>query len=82
MGLDIWYSEDIARTVASLRQAGARYSGQYQQGYLDALGDIATAFGLQGSPQVRIPGDEARLLSAPEWRYYKEGDNDTQMDAL
>ena len=46
MGLDLWFREDIQRTLNGLARAAARYGGEYAEGYLDALGDMATSFGV------------------------------------
>jgi hypothetical protein len=47
MGLDLWFREDVARILAGLaQQAARRDGGDYGQGYLDALADVAISFGL------------------------------------
>lgn len=74
MGLDLWFRDDVARILASKAQAAGRYSGEeYRQGYLDALGDVALAFGLaapqSGSsrPQV-IDAESGQLTSLPAYQ--------------
>lgn len=47
MGLDLWFKQDVARMLASQAQTAGRYTGaDYRQGYMDALSDLALAFGL------------------------------------
>lgn len=61
MGLDMWFREDVARLLASTREAMTRSLGAvspldaeaadaYRQGFDDALETLAVAFG------VRPPG--------------------------
>ncbi|MBN1954826.1 MAG: hypothetical protein JW900_07225 [Anaerolineae bacterium] len=46
-GLDLWFRQDVARILASKAQAASRYTGaEYREGYMDALADVALAFGL------------------------------------
>lgn len=57
MGLDMWFREDQERILASLAQAASRYAGEFQEGYMAALRDMAVAHGLakpnteQGCPR-------------------------------
>ena len=54
-GLKVWFRDEIANILAGLARAATRYSGEYQQGYVDALGDVAASFGIVApeNPQVR-----------------------------
>lgn len=57
MGLDLWFRDDVRRMIASKAQtAGRLAAGEYQRGYLDALSDLAVAFGLSdvGQPAPRL----------------------------
>ena len=54
VGLDLWFREDIQRTLNGLARAAARYNGEYAAGYLDALGDMATSFGVT-VPRRAVP---------------------------
>ena len=45
--LGFWFKGDVANILAGIYTQAHRQPGSdYQQGYLDALGDIATSFGL------------------------------------
>ena len=52
MALDLWWSEDVARILASTRetmlasQARGPVNEDYQQGFVDALRSVAVAFGV------------------------------------
>jgi len=46
MGMDLWFQDDVRRILWGLARAASRYDPEYRQVYLDALGDVATAFGL------------------------------------
>lgn len=57
MGLDLWFKQDVARILASQAQTAARYPGkEYKEGYLDALSDLAVAFGLAAPQAGSGPG--------------------------
>jgi hypothetical protein len=46
MALDVWFRVDVERILLALARAASRYNGEFQRGYIDALGDVAQAFGL------------------------------------
>jgi len=46
MGLDVWFSDDVRRCLHSKAQAASRYSGEFRDGYLAALDDLAVEFGV------------------------------------
>ena len=47
MGLDIWFREDVQRTLTALiSQASRREDDDYKRGYMDALYDVALSFGI------------------------------------
>ena len=59
MGLDLWFREDVARILAALARTAARArAGEYQQGYIDALGDVAASFGIVAPENHQVPGGE------------------------
>lgn len=69
MSLDIWVREDVARILASKAQAGARYTGEeYREGYLDALSDVALAFGLVPLARQLTSETAYQHTSIPEGR--------------
>lgn len=68
MGLDVWFKSDVQRILASLRQAASRYSGDYQQGYRDALADVGLAFGLDVQDNKRPAAVEALAWQVNEGR--------------
>jgi hypothetical protein len=65
MGLDLWFREDVMRTLQSLAQAQSRYAGEFSDGYQAALWDLAVAFGIREPMQA----GEKRLLDVERGRY-------------
>ena len=61
MALDIWFYNDVKRILLALARAASRYDAAYRDAYLDALGDVAQAFGLVDG---RGDADGLRLASA------------------
>ena len=60
MGLDLWFRDDVARILAALARTAARApAGEYQHGYIDALGDVAASFG--------IAAPENHQVRAADW---------------
>ena len=69
-GLKVWFRDEIANILAGLARA-ARYSGEYRQGYVDALGDVAASFGVTPPENHQVPGGEwisARPVVAAGYR--------------
>ena len=56
-GLKVWFRDEIANILAGLARA-ARYSGEYRQGYVDALGDVAASFGIVAPENHQVPAGE------------------------
>jgi hypothetical protein len=67
MGLDLWFREDVARILAGLaQQAARRNDGDYGEGYLDALSDVALSFGLTVQ-------NEAQRVSREQFEFVRAG---------
>lgn len=78
MGLDLWFREDVARILASAHETlkalsaamspeGSEVTDAYQQGFVDALGAVAVAFGVQPSgivPSQSQPPGSMRIVDA------------------
>ena len=70
MSLDIWFEADVLRILAALMQAASRDISDptLRQVYLNALSDVAVAFGLQ-PPRLQEPDQCCQLDSVgPERR--------------
>lgn len=47
MALDLWFPEDVTRILLSLARAELRHGdSQWHDGYMAALEDVGTAFGI------------------------------------
>ena len=81
MGLDLWFREDVIRILMAtqetmralsraLSSAGSEAGDSYQQGFKDALGSVAVAFG------VAPPGGENTHLRTrlPDEAQFVEGE--------
>ena len=67
MAMDLWFKPDVARILASKAQAASRYSGaEYKRGYMDALADVALAFGLTTSRVVSVEADLTQITDRIE----------------
>jgi len=51
--MNMFFVEDCQRILASHAQSAARYSGDFQEGYMAALADLAIAFGVI-TPQAKM----------------------------
>ena len=62
MGLDLWFSEDCARLIASKLQAALRNpDSEWRRGYIDAMEDMSVAFGLS-MPHLEATMEELNEL--------------------
>ena len=49
MAFEVWFKEDIRRVIRALLVTAQKFSGEYQQGYIDALLAIGLLFGIDES---------------------------------